>query len=330
MRTYFVDKRKIVESVIMTGRTSTVKQSVFRVSLMMCAVLASTACDAGAQARAGDGITIGLALSTLDNPFFVAMKDGVEKAAAELGASVVVVNAGNDASVQADQVRALTEQRVGAIIINPVDSRQAKQAADVAQAALVPLVSVDRSVYGGAVASEVASDNVQGGALAAIALGRAANGDVVHLTGVSGASATDDRGAGFEQGLNSGAIRVVATQTADFSRARAVEVMTNLLRAGKDIEGVFADNDEMALGAIEALGARAGGDVQVVGFDGTPEALRAVEEGTMAATVAQQPDLLGLKAVEQAVKAARGEKVRQVVDVPVKVVTKDSAAAFRK
>jgi ABC-type sugar transport system substrate-binding protein len=219
---------------------------------------------------------------------------------------------------------------VGVIIINPVDSRQAKEAADIAQTALVPLVSVDRSVYGGAVASEVASDNVQGGALAAIALGRAANGNVVHLTGVAGASATYDRGTGFEQGLNSGGIRVVATRTADFSRARAVQVMTDLMRAGKNIEGVFADNDEMALGAIEALGARSGAEVQVVGFDGTPEALDAVADGTMAATVAQQPDLLGRSAVEQAVRAARGESVRQVVDVPVQVVTKDNAAAFRK
>ena len=314
----------------MAGRTGGVKQSVFRVSLMMCAVLVSAACDSGGQARTGGDVTIGLSLSTLDNPFFVAMKAGVEKTAAELGASVIVLNAGNDASVQADQVRTLTERRVGVIIINPVDSRQAKQAADIAQAALVPLVSVDRSVYGGAVASEVASDNVQGGALAAIALGRAANGNVVHLTGVAGASATYDRGTGFEQGLNSGGIRVVATRTADFSRARAVQVMTDLMRAGKNIEGVFADNDEMALGAIEALGARAGAEVQVVGFDGTPEALGAVADGTMAATVAQQPDLLGRNAVEQAVRAARGEKVQQVVDVPVKVVTKDNAAAFRR
>ena len=296
----------------------------------MCAVLATTACGTTSQPRTGDGVTIGFSVSTLDNPFFVAMKAGVERAAAELGATVIVVNAGNDARVQAEQVRTLADGRVGAIVINPVDSRRAKQAADIAQAARIPLVSVDRSVYDGTVASEVASDNVQGGALAAIALGRAANGNVVHLTGVVGASATYDRGVGFEQGLNSGGIKVVATRTADFSRARAVEVMTDLLRAGKDIKGVFADNDEMALGAIEALGARAGVDVHVVGFDGTPEGLRAVNEGTMAATVAQQPDLLGLEAVEQAVKAARGETVQQVVDVPVRVVTKDSAAASRK
>ncbi|MDX8055677.1 substrate-binding domain-containing protein [Lentzea sp. BCCO 10_0798] len=305
------------------------KRSGVRRALLACSVLVVTAC-AAAEEQAGHGITIGFALSTLDNPFFAAMKDGVEKAAAELGATVVVVSAGDDAAAQADQVQALTTQHVGAIIINPVDSEKAKQAADTAQAAYVPLVAVDRSIHGGQVASEVASDNVQGGALAAIELGRATNGSVAHLQGVPDASATSDRGEGFGHGLNSGGLKVTVTRTADFSRTRAIDVMTELLQAGVPIRGVFADNDEMALGVIDALGERAGRDVHVVGFDGTQEALRAIEEGTMAATVAQQPELLGRKAVEQAVRAARGEKVQQVVDVPVRVVTKHNVAAFRR
>lgn len=301
-------------------------------SLAMCSLLALAACSSESLAQGGTGeqIRIGFAVSTLDNPFFQEMKDGIEKAAAELGASVVVLNAVNDADTQVKQVRTLTEQRVRAIIINPVDSTRSAPAVDVAESALVPLVTVDRTINGSEVASEVASDNVQGGALAAIALGRAATGEVVHLRGVTGASATVDRGAGFEQGMNSGGIKVVARQNADFSRARALSVMTNLLRGNTRIKGVFADNDEMALGAIAALGAKAGKDVHVVGFDGTREAFAAIEAGTMAATVAQQPGLLGRKAVEQAVKAVRGERVQRVVDVPVKVVTKDNLAEFRK
>ncbi|KJK46978.1 ABC transporter substrate-binding protein [Lentzea aerocolonigenes] len=305
------------------------KRSGFGTAFLACSALVLAAC-AGVEEKAGHGIAIGLAVSTLDNPFFVAMKDGVEKAAAELGATVVVVSAGNDAAAQAEQVQALAAQHVRAIIINPVDSEKAKQAADAAHAAHVPLVSVDRSVYGAEVASEVASDNVQGGALAAIELGRATNGNVVHLQGVPGASATTDRGEGFEHGLNSGGLEVAMTRTAQFSRARATEVMTEVLRSGTPIRGVFADNDEMALGAVDALGDRAGRDVHVVGFDGTPEALQAVQDGTMAATVAQQPELLGRRAVEQAVRAARGARAQQVVDVPVRIVTKQNVAGFRK
>ncbi|GAB2831454.1 substrate-binding domain-containing protein [Lentzea nigeriaca] len=301
-------------------------------SLAVCSLLALAACGAEGSTRGGSGeeIRIGFAVSTLDNPFFLEMKAGIEKAAADLGASVIVLNAGNDADAQVKQVRTLAEQGVRAIVINPVDSVRSAPAVNVAKTALIPLVTVDRTIGGDEVASEVASDNVQGGALAAIALGRAATGDVVHLRGVQGTSASADRGTGFEQGLNSGAIKVAVRQTADFNRDRAQTVMTSLLRTNNRIKGVFAENDEMALGAIAALGGRAGKDVYVVGFDGTREAIAAIEAGTMAATVAQQPDLLGRKAIEQAVKAAHGERIQRVVDVPVKVVTKDNVAEFKK
>jgi ribose transport system substrate-binding protein len=105
--------------------------------------------------------------------------------------------------------------------------------------------------------------------------------------------------------------------------------MTNLLQSHPMLTGVFAENDEMALGAIRALGSRAGGDVQVVGFDGTPDALLAIEAGAMAATIAQQPKVLGRTAVEQAVKAAKGEQVPQVIDIEVKVVTRANVAEFK-
>ncbi|GAA1340230.1 substrate-binding domain-containing protein [Saccharothrix algeriensis] len=301
------------------------------VAALSALTLALTACGSGTTTGGGGGdITIGLAISTLDNPYFVALKEGAEKAAAELGVRLTVVDAQNDATNQVDQVQAFTTRGVKAVVINPVDSEQAAPAAKAAANAGVPLVAVDRTVDEGEVASEVTSDNVQGGTLAAIELGRAVGGDVVHLQGIPGASATRDRGRGFEQGLNSGGIKVVASQPADFNRAKGLDVMTNLLQANPGIRGVFADNDEMALGAIKALGDRAGKDVQVVGFDGTPDALQAVEDGTMVATVAQQPDVLGRKAVEQAVKAARGEGVQEVVDVEVKVVTKQNLAEFRK
>ncbi|MBB5960523.1 ABC-type sugar transport system substrate-binding protein [Saccharothrix tamanrassetensis] len=300
------------------------------VAALSALTLALTACGSGTSSGGGGDLTIGLAISTLDNPYFVALKAGAEKAAAELGVELTVVDAQNDATNQVNQVQTFTTQGVKAIVINPVDSKQAAPAAKAAENAAVPLVAVDRSVDEGKVVSEVASDNVQGGTLAAIELGRAVSGQVVHLQGIPGASASRDRGRGFEQGLNSGGIEVVAGQPADFNRAKGLDVMTNLLQANPGVKGVFADNDEMALGAIKALGDRAGKDVQVVGFDGTPDGLTAIENGTMAATIAQQPEVLGRKAVEQAVKAARGETVQEVVDVEVKVVTKKNVAEFRK
>ncbi|HWO64339.1 MAG TPA: substrate-binding domain-containing protein [Umezawaea sp.] len=301
----------------------------YKAALAASALVLTAACGSGATGSGGD-LSIGLAVSTLNNPYFVELKQGAEEAAAELGVKLTVVDAQNDSTNQVNQVQTFTTQGLKAIIINPVDSKQATPAAKAAENAGVPLIAVDRSVDDGKVVSEVASDNVQGGSLAAVELGRATSGEVVHLQGIPGASASRDRGRGFEQGLNTGGIKVVASQPADFDRAKGLDVMTNLLQANAGIKGVFADNDEMALGAIKALGDKAGTQVQVVGFDGTPDGLKAVEDGTMAATIAQQPKVLGRKAVEQAVKAAKGEAVQQVVDVEVKVVTKKNLAEFKK
>src|SRR5688572_2028792 len=299
-----------------------------RIALTLgAAALLATGCS-GTGASGGQ-ITIGLAVSTLNNPFFVELQQGAQEMANQLGAKLTVVDAQNDATNQVNQVQTLVTQGVKAIILNPVDSKQSAPAAKAAEMANIPLISVDRSVEG-KVAAEVASNNVSGGSLAAIELGRATSGEVAHLKGISGASASRDRGQGFEQGLNSGNIKVVATAVADFDRAKALNETTNLMQGHPNLKGIFAENDEMALGAIKALGARAGKDVMVVGFDGTPDGLKAIQDGSLAATVAQQPKLLGSKAVEQAVKAAKGEPVQQVVDVEVKVITKQNVAEFTK
>jgi ribose transport system permease protein len=104
--------------------------------------------------------------------------------------------------------------------------------------------------------------------------------------------------------------------------------MSNLLQAHPDVQGVIAANDEMALGAIKALGSKAGKSVAVVGFDGTPDGLKAVQDGTLYASVAQQPSQLGRIAVDNALRAVDGKKVDATVKVPVKVVTKKNVAGF--
>lgn len=298
-----------------------------RIALTLgAAALVATGCSG--TGASGD-ITIGLAVSTLNNPFFVELQQGAQEMADKLGAKLTVVDAQNDATNQVNQVQTLVTQGVKAIILNPVDSKQSAPAAKAAETANIPLISVDRAVEG-KVAAEVASNNVSGGSLAAIELGRATSGEVAHLKGIPGASASRDRGQGFEQGLNSGNIKVVASAVADFDRAKGLNETTNLLQGHPGLKGLFAENDEMALGAIKALGARAGKDVQVVGFDGTPDGLKAIQDGTLAATIAQQPKLLGSRAVEQAVHAAKGEPVQQVVDVEVKVITAKNVAEFVK
>ncbi|MEU3756990.1 ABC transporter permease/substrate-binding protein [Streptomyces albogriseolus] len=280
---------------------------------------------------AADRPKIGLSLSTLNNPFFVQIRDGAEEEAKKLGVDLTVTDAQNDASQQANQLQNFTSGSLSAVVVNPVDSDAAGPSVRGANQAGIPVIAVDRGVNEADTSALVASDNVEGGALGAKALAEklGGKGTIVILQGQAGTSASRERGAGFAEGLKDyPGIKVVAKQPADFDRTKGLDVMTNLLQAHPDIDGVFAENDEMALGAIKALGSKAGTSVQVVGFDGTPDGLKAVRAGTLYASVAQQPSELGRIAVRNALRAVEGEKVEKMVKVPVKVVTKENVAGF--
>lgn len=280
---------------------------------------------------AADRPKIGLSLSTLNNPFFVQIRDGAEEEAKKLGVDLTVTDAQNDASQQANQLQNFTSGSLSAVVVNPVDSDAAGPSVRGANQAGIPVIAVDRGVNKADTSALVASDNVEGGALGAKALAEklGGKGTIVILQGQAGTSASRERGAGFAEGLKDyPGIKVVAKQPADFDRTKGLDVMTNLLQAHPDIDGVFAENDEMALGAIKALGSKAGTSVQVVGFDGTPDGLKAVRAGTLYASVAQQPSELGRIAVRNALRAVEGEKVEKMVKVPVKVVTKENVAGF--
>jgi ribose/xylose/arabinose/galactoside ABC-type transport system permease subunit/ABC-type sugar transport system substrate-binding protein len=274
---------------------------------------------------------VGLSLSTLNNPFFVQIRAGAQAEAKKLGVDLTVTDAQNDASQQANQLQNFTSSGLGSIIVNPVDSDAAGPSVRAANKAKIPVVGVDRGVNKADTAALVASDNIAGGKLGAKAMAEklGGKGKIVILQGLAGTSASRERGQGFAEGLKAyPGIQVVAQQPADFDRTKGLDVMTNLLQAHPDIQGVFAENDEMALGAVKALGSKAGKSVAVIGFDGTPDGLTAVKDGTMYASVAQQPKELGRIAVENALKAAEGKKVEKTVMVPVKVVTARNVAGF--
>ncbi|MEV6541700.1 substrate-binding domain-containing protein [Streptomyces sp. NPDC051665] len=274
---------------------------------------------------------LGLSLSTLNNPFFVQIRSGAQAEAKKLGLDLTVTDAQNDASQQANQLQNFTSSNYGAIIVNPVDSDAASNSVKAADKAKIPVIAVDRGVNKAAVDTLVASDNVVGGELAAktVAEKLGGNGKIVILQGQAGTSAARERAEGFAKGLKAyPGIQVVAQQPADFDRTKGLDVMSNLLQAHPDVQGVIAANDEMALGAIKALGSKAGKSVSVVGFDGTPDGLTAVKQGTLYASVAQQPSQLGKIAVDNALRAAQGKKVESTVKVPVKVVTKENVAGF--
>lgn len=270
-----------------------------------------------------DHITIGLSISTLDNPFFVSLRDAIVESAKANGMKVVSVNAQNDASKEISGIEDLIQQGVDILLINPTDSAAVSSAVQSANSAGIPVITIDRSADKGEVETLITSDNVAGGEMAAnfILEKVGEHAKVVELQGIAGASATRERGAGFHKVADS-ILEVVASQPADFDRTKGLTVMENTLQGKKGIQAVFAHNDEMALGAVEAIKS-AGLDVVVVGFDGTEDAVKAVEAGELTATVAQQPALMGKEAVKAAEKVLNGEKLDDVIKVPLELKTKE-------
>lgn len=277
----------------------------------------------GSKASGASG-AIGLSISTQNNPFFVTLAEGAKKAAKQAGVPLTVVDASDDATKQVSDIEDLVSNNVSVLIVNPVDSDAVTGAVEAAIAKGVRVISVDRVVNGVDIDCQIASDNVAGAELATqyIVDTLGENVKTAELVGTSGASAAIDRSQGFHN-IADKKLKVVASQTADFDRTQGMTVMENMLQADSSIQAVFAGNDEMALGAVEAIsGAKK--DVLVVGFDATDDAIEAIRQGRMGATIAQQPDLIGSTAVENAIRLTKGESIPKEIPVEVTLITKDT------
>lgn len=304
-------------------------------SIVVIAVLALSGCappvappPAEAPPAAPEKLTLGLSLSTLDNPFFVTLKEGAEGAAEKVDVELIVVDCENDPAKEAANLEDLIAKKVDALLINPTDAEAVVPSIGKANAAGIPVFTVDRAAAGGEIVSHIASDNVAGGKMAGEKLAELLDGKgkVVELEGITGTSSARERGQGFNEVIAGYPdIEVVARQTADYDRAKGLAVFENILAAQPEIDGVFAHNDQMILGAIEA--AEAAGrleEITFIGFDAIDDAVAAVEAGKLAATIAQQPAEMGRLSVEFAAKYLRGETVDAYVPVPLALVTPET------
>ena len=213
------------------------------------------------------------------------------------------------------------------MLVNPTDAAAIVPSIQRANEAGIPVFTIDRAAEGGEVVSHIASDNVAGGRMAAEYLCEALGGEgnVVELEGIAGTSAARDRGQGFNDYMSSECtgVTIVARQTANFNRAEGLTVFENILTAEPEIDGVFAHNDEMILGAIEAAkAADRAGDILFVGFDAIEDAVAAVESGDLLATIAQQPAEMGRLGVEAAVDYLNGTEIPESVPVDLALITK--------
>lgn len=272
----------------------------------------------------GNG-SIGLSVSTQNNPFFVTLVDGAKKAAKEKNVKLIVVDAGDDAAKQVSDIEDLIAKNISVLIVNPVDSDTVSSVVQSAVNRGIKVISADRVVNGVDIDCQIASDNVLGAELATqFIVDKVGEGaKVAELQGTSGASAAIDRGKGFHN-IADDKLKVAASQPADFDRTKGMTVMENILQANGDIKAVFAANDEMALGAMEAISASRK-NIVVVGFDATDDAIDSIKEGRMSATIAQQPDLIGATSVETAIRLINGETVEKSIPVEVTLITAENA-----
>jgi ribose transport system substrate-binding protein len=305
--------------------------------VLAIALAAAPACNRGGSGSGGK-TQIALVLKTLNSPFFIEMQRGAKDAAAKLNVDLVVQAAEREVDVERQMqiVENLINARVSALALTPSGSREAVPFVGKANAAGIPVVIVDTRLDPKAVAdasvktaSFVGSDNYRGGQLIGEHLVKSSGGraKVAILEGIPGHETGDSRIRGFKDAIkDSPGISIVASQTANWEREQGFTVFQNILQAHPDLDTVFACNDMMALGAIEAIAAaRQAGKIRVLGFDAVPDARKALVEGTMEATVAQYPDEMGRVAVETAVKVLKGEPVAPEVTVRIGLVTKENA-----
>lgn len=266
------------------------------------------------------------------NPFWAAVEAGAKAKGEELGVEVVVVAppAETDVQAQVTQVEDLIAQGMEGIALAPTDPGALAPVVDAAQAAGIPVVFVDtlgsnegitfigtNNEVGAALAAQYMCDNLPEGAEVAI------------LQGVMAHSTAQFRANGAKSGLEACGLNVVAEQTAEWDRAKGLSVTENILAGNPNIKGIFGSNDNMALGAVEALKAAARDDVMVVGFDANPDAAAAVIAGDMAATVAQAPGNMGGFAIQALVDLKNGETLEDWIDTGTVLVTSENAAEYQ-
>lgn len=293
-------------------------------TLTMSFVLCSSLLVGCGKNTNSDTQKIGLIVSTLNNPFFVDLKTGIENQAKKLGYDVVVLDSQNDPAKEVSNMEDISVKDVDVVLLNPVDSDSAIASVMVANNLDLPVITVDRAANGGEVVSHVASDNAEGGKMAAQYLINQLgdNSNIVELEGIAGSSATRDRGAGFDNEIENSNLNIITKQSADFDRTKGLSVMENIIQSKGDIDAVFAQNDEMALGALKALQDANMDNVLVVGFDATDDAVASVNKGEMSATIAQQPILIGETAVNLTHRFLSGETVEAFAPVELKLISK--------
>lgn len=311
-------------------------KKILSVMLVLVLVLgAFTACGAPEE-PAAEGFTIGYASSNLNDTGQTFIADAATAYATENNITIDVQDAQEDVVKQQDQVKAMIEKGVNAILVVPVDTSAMGPITDAATAAGIPLVYVNRNPFGDATppagvyyigSKEVVAGEFQGDALVKL-MGE--TGNIAILMGKLDNEAAVKRTEGNKNILSKyPGIKILAEETGNWQRDQGMSLTENWLTAyGADLKAILANNDEMALGAVQALKAAGRTDVLVFGVDATPDAKAAVKDGSLAGTVLQDLAGQGRTGMEMAVKVLNGETPEQVTWIDFVSVTPENVAEF--
>src|SRR4051812_33646195 len=292
----------------------------FLILAVLCGVAIGAACAKKPSPAKRERPLIGVTLLTQTHTFYKELEDALRKEAAAQNLDLIVVACEMDPAKQAAQVEDFVAQKVDAILAAPCDSDAIVNNLASPSNAGIPVFTVDIAAKGGRIISHIASDNTEGGRLAARTLASLLNnkGNVIIIDHPEVAS-VQDRTKGFDEEIKKHpGITVVGRPTASGQRARAMAVMEDMLQAHRDINGVFAINDDSALGALSVLDAAGRSDVVIVGFDATVEAQEAIRKGgPLKADIMQYPTKLGTTSIDIIAQHLAGEPVPRSVPVAV-------------
>ncbi|WP_155322644.1 substrate-binding domain-containing protein [Desulfosarcina ovata] len=270
------------------------------------------------------GKKVAFSISTLRNPFFSIMIQGAKESADLFGMELIVLDAENQDAQQLTDMAETLNQKVDLLIVNPTNTSCITPGIEYANNEDTPVITVDRKAAGGTVLCHIESDNSQGGKKAAHFLAQklGGKGRVIEMEGIPGTSAAHERGAGFNEALKQFVeIKIVHRENAHFDRQTAKAITLQILKKDQKVDGVFAHNDNMILGVIDAyeeLGIKL--PKAMIGFDAIPEALRSIRQGKLTATIAQKPQTMGTLAIETAARYFRGEKIKPLILVGISLV----------
>jgi ABC-type sugar transport system substrate-binding protein len=303
-------------------------------AMLLSALLAVAGCGSGGPAKPAAKPRIAVIISTLNNPWFVVLGEAAKSRANELGYDATVFDSQNDPALEAAHFENLIASGYAAVLLNPTDAEGSIASVRRAKTAGIPVFCMDREINANdAAVSQVLSDNYSG----CVSLGQhfvkevGEQGAYAELLGIVGDNNTWNRSKGFHSVVDRYPdLKMVAQQSADFDRAKALEATEAILQANPEIDAMFCGNDAMAMGAYQAIVAAGKGEkIKVFGFDGADDVVKLIAEGKITATGMQFPKLMARTAAESADRYLRGDQnFPQKIPVAVELVHRGNAGNY--